>query len=177
MRSRSHSILGAAVCAALSFLPLAAQTDTDTGATPAAEIGPAAMATAPAPRPLTASATQFEFIPLRHIFFAHNESVLDERARQVLDDAVLYLKYATGIDRVIINGHADYTDSDAYNDQLSDRRTAVVRDYLLAQGIAANLLYTGGLGEHTPIDENWTRDGRARNRRVEIYVVRHAALP
>jgi OOP family OmpA-OmpF porin len=174
MRPRSHSILRAAALALLPFLPPAARTDT------MAETGPAVMETAPASIPASApvtAATQFEFIPLRPIFFAHNESVLDERARQELDDSVLYLKYAAGVDRIIINGHADYTDSDAYNDQLSDRRTAVVRDYLLAQGIAANLLYTGGLGEHTPIDENWTRDGRARNRRVEIYVVRHTGLP
>jgi OOP family OmpA-OmpF porin len=171
MRPRSHSILRAAALALLSFLPPTARTDTGT----VSATGPAAMETAPAP--VTAAAAQFEFIPLRPIFFAHNESVLDERARQVLDDSVLYLKYAAGVDRIIINGHADYTDSDAYNDQLSDRRTAVVRDYLLAQGIAANLLYSGGLGEHTPIDENWTRDGRARNRRVEIYVVRHTGLP
>jgi OOP family OmpA-OmpF porin len=117
---------------------------------------------------------RFEFIPLRHVFFAHDDSLLDERARLTLDDAALYLKHATGIDRVIVQGHADHTAEDPYNDKLSDQRTAVVHEYLLAQGIAANLLYTGGLGEHTPIDENWTREGRARNRRVEIYVVRHA---
>lgn len=120
---------------------------------------------------------RFEFIPLRHVFFAHNQSLLDERARQALDDAVLYLRHASGVDRVLIQGHADYTAGETYNDALSDRRTSVVHEYLLAQGVAADLLYTGGLGEHTPIDENWTREGRARNRRVEIYIVRHASLP
>jgi OOP family OmpA-OmpF porin len=166
MRSRSHSILRFVAVLGLLTLPVVAQTET----------APVAVAD-PTPLATTASGLRFEFIPLRHVFFAHDQSLLDERARQTLADTALYLKHATGIDRVIIQAHADYTAADAYNDPLSDRRTAVVHDYLIAQGIAATLLYTGGLGEHTPIDENWTREGRARNRRVEIYVVRHADLP
>lgn len=174
MRSRSHSILQVAAVAGLLSLPPAAQTQT----TSVPADAPATAEAVPAPMNSPAAAgSQFEFIPLRHVFFTHDQSLLDERARGVLDDAALYLKHATGIDRIIIQGHADYTAGETYNDKLSDRRTAVVHEYLLAQGVAANLLYTGGLGEHTPIDENWTREGRARNRRVEIYVVRHADPP
>lgn len=122
----------------------------------------------------TGAGVRFEFIPLRHVFFAHDQALLDEQARHVLDDAALYLRHATGVDRVIIQGHADYTAGENYNDLLSDRRSSAVRDYLLGQGVAPGLVHLGGLGEHTPIDENWTREGRARNRRVEIYIVRHA---
>lgn len=173
MRSRSHSIPRFVAVLGLLALPVAAQTET----VPVAAADPPPLETAPAMQAMTPPGLRFEFIPLRHVFFAHDQSLLDERARQTLDDAALYLKHATGIDRVIIQGHADYTAGDAYNDKLSDRRTAVVHDYLLTQGVPAPLLYTGGLGEHTPIDENWTREGRVRNRRVEIYIVRHADLP
>lgn len=152
------------------MLPALAQTETTLAAEPPEAIAPALPA---APDP----GLGFEFIPLRHVFFAHDQAALDERARQTLDDAVLYLRHATGIGRVIIQGHADHTAGIPYNDRLSDRRTAAVHDYLLAQGIATHLLYIGGLGEHSPIDENWTREGRARNRRVEIYIVRHPELP
>lgn len=174
MRSRSHSILHIVAAAGLLSLPFAAQAETASVPVtdpPMTDPAPVSVNATTGPGP------QFEFIPQRHVFFEHNQFLLDEHARQILDDTVLYLKYAAGIDRIIINGHADYTASDAYNDKLSDRRTTVVHDYLVAQGVAANLLYTGGLGEHTPIDENWTREGRMRNRRVEIYVVRHTDLP
>jgi OOP family OmpA-OmpF porin len=171
MRSRSHSITQ--LLAVLGLLSLSAHAQD--GTAPDAAVGPLALETTPMLH--AAPGIRFEFIPLRHVFFTHDQALLDERARQALDDAALYLKNATGIDRVIIQGHADYTAGDAYNDKLSDQRTAVVHEYLLAQGIPESLIYTGGLGEHTPIDENWTREGRARNRRVEIYIVRHADLP
>ncbi|MCC6301477.1 MAG: OmpA family protein [Gammaproteobacteria bacterium] len=167
MRPRSHSIPHAVAAGLLAVGTTAA----------------ASAVEAPVLTPVTVSAeaatavTRFEFIPLRHVFFDHDRALLDEQARRILDDAALYLRHATGVDRVIIQGHADYTAGEDYNDRLSDRRTDVVRDYLIDQGIAADLLRLGGLGEHTPIDENWTRSGRARNRRVEIYVVRHAESP
>lgn len=167
MRPRSHSIIHAFVAGLLAAGTTAAASDV----------------AAPVLAPVTVRAeadtavTRFEFIPLHHVFFEHDRALLDDRARRTLDDAALYLRYATGVDRVIIQGHADYTADEDYNDRLSDRRTDAVRDYLIEQGIAADLLRFGGLGEHTPIDENWTRSGRARNRRVEIYVVRHAESP
>lgn len=174
MRPRLRTILRVAAAAAL--LPLAPAIQA--GAAPGPASMPVMTETAPAPPAEPASlGARFEFIPLRHVLFEHDEALLDERALRIIDDAILYLKYATGIDRVIINGHADYTAADAYNDQLSDQRTAVVHDYMVAKGVTAALLYTGGLGEHTPVDENWTRVGRTRNRRVEIYVIRHSDPP
>lgn len=144
-----------------------------TGVSSAADEGATPVLAADTTGSATGVGVRFEFIPLRHVFFAHDQDLLDEQARNVLDDAALYLRHATGVDRVIIQGHADYTAGENYNDLLSDRRSNAVRDYLLGQGIAAELVRLGGLGEHTPIDENWTREGRARNRRVEIYIVRH----
>ncbi len=120
---------------------------------------------------------RFEFIPLRHVFFAHNQDLLDDQARRTLNDTALYLRHATGVDRILIQGHADYTAGEDYNDHLSDRRSNAVREYLIGQGVTSDMLHLGGLGEHTPVDENWTREGRARNRRVEIYIVRHAESP
>ncbi|MBK8163316.1 MAG: OmpA family protein [Gammaproteobacteria bacterium] len=174
MRSRSHSILHAAITAVLLALPPAAQIlaeDAAPGEGMAAETSPRDTPAASGP------GAQFEFIPLRHVFFEHDRAQLGDQARRILDDAALYLRHATGIDRVIIQGHADYTAGEIYNDKLSDQRMGAVRDYLAGQGVEADLLRAGGLGEHVPIDENWTRDGRARNRRVEIYIVRHADLP
>lgn len=68
-----------------------------------------------------------------------------------------------------ITGHTDNVGGDAYNLDLSRRRSEAVRNSLVAQyGIASERLATGGLGAAAPKDTNETPEGRARNRRVEL---------
>ena len=68
-------------------------------------------------------------------------------------------------------GHTDSVGTDAYNQKLSERRAAAVKAYLVSKGIAANRVYTEGKGEKSPVADNKTKEGRAKNRRVEIEVV------
>ena len=72
--------------------------------------------------------------------------------------------------QVRIIGHTDSTGSDAVNNPLSINRAASTRNYLVSQGIAANRIHIDGRGEYEPIASNDTAEGRARNRRVEIYM-------
>ncbi len=72
--------------------------------------------------------------------------------------------------QVRIIGHADSTGSDAVNNPLSLNRAASTRDYLASQGIAMNRVHIDGRGEYEPIASNDTVEGRARNRRVEIFM-------
>jgi outer membrane protein OmpA-like peptidoglycan-associated protein len=72
--------------------------------------------------------------------------------------------------KYVIEGHTDSTGSDAVNRELSYKRALVVRDYLIRSGIPASATDVAGLGASTPIADNSTADGRARNRRVEIVV-------
>ena len=67
-----------------------------------------------------------------------------------------------------IEGHTDSTGADDYNMDLSKRRAAAVRDYLVEHGIPATRLTSEGYGETRPIATNQTREGREQNRRVEI---------
>jgi OOP family OmpA-OmpF porin len=60
--------------------------------------------------------------------------------------------------------------TDAYNQRLSERRTASVQDYIVKKGVASNRVSGQGFGESKPIADNKTREGRAKNRRVEIKV-------
>ena len=69
-----------------------------------------------------------------------------------------------------IVGHTDSTGTEAYNQALSVRRAQAVRAYLIAAGIDAARLTASGKGESSPIASNDTRDGRAKNRRVEFIV-------
>jgi outer membrane protein OmpA-like peptidoglycan-associated protein len=68
-----------------------------------------------------------------------------------------------------INGHTDNVGGDAYNLDLSRRRSEAVHKALVERfGIAADRLTTGGHGASAPKDTNDTPEGRARNRRVEL---------
>jgi outer membrane protein OmpA-like peptidoglycan-associated protein len=71
---------------------------------------------------------------------------------------------------VTIIGHTDSTGTDAVNDPLSVNRAASTRDYLVARGVAINRITINGRGSHEPIADNNTAEGRAKNRRVEIFV-------
>ncbi|MBX3653271.1 MAG: OmpA family protein [Ramlibacter sp.] len=69
-----------------------------------------------------------------------------------------------------IIGHTDSTGPDSVNDPLSLQRAASARDYLAAHGVDPQRVMINGRGEHEPIADNSTEAGRARNRRVEIYL-------
>ncbi|MCD6674935.1 MAG: OmpA family protein [Burkholderiaceae bacterium] len=71
---------------------------------------------------------------------------------------------------VRIIGHTDNTGTDAINDPLSVNRAASVRQYLAARGVDPARIAIDGRGSREPIADNSTTQGRAMNRRVEIYV-------
>lgn len=71
---------------------------------------------------------------------------------------------------VHIVGHTDSTGSDAINNPLSVDRATSTRNYLTARGVSASRIEIEGRGSYQPIASNNTEEGRARNRRVEIFV-------
>lgn len=70
--------------------------------------------------------------------------------------------------RVQVEGNTDNVGSDAFNQNLSEKRAFGVRDYLVAQGVNGNNLTAIGFGKTKPIASNDTADGRQQNRRVEM---------
>ncbi len=71
---------------------------------------------------------------------------------------------------VRIIGHTDSTGSDAINNPLSVERAASTRDYLVARGVSQQAFRIEGHGSREPIADNNSESGRAKNRRVEIFV-------
>jgi outer membrane protein OmpA-like peptidoglycan-associated protein len=69
-----------------------------------------------------------------------------------------------------IEGYTDSTGSDEFNQRLSEKRAATVRDYLVDSGISINSVFAHGLGKSNPIADNTTAAGRKLNRRVEMIV-------
>ncbi len=73
--------------------------------------------------------------------------------------------------RIRVVGHTDSSGSESYNMALSQKRADAVAAYLRAEGISGQRLQTEGRGESEPRYSNDTADGRAANRRVELYVI------
>jgi OOP family OmpA-OmpF porin len=129
----------------------------------------------PAPPPPPPPAPVSKKIVLRGITFDFNKSTIKREFAPVLDEAAQILTDNPDV-RVTVEGHTDSIGSDAYNQRLSERRAAAVKNYLVARGIAADRLETVGYGESRPIAPNTTPsgkdnpEGRAMNRRAELKV-------
>ena len=133
---------------------------------PVAAPAPAAAAPAPAPAPVAAAKVTYA----ADAFFDFDKSVLKPEGKAKLDDLVAKVKNIS-LEVIIAVGHTDAIGTDAYNQKLSVRRAEAVKAYLVSKGIEKNRVYTEGKGEKQPIADNKTKEGRAKNRRVEIEVV------
>ena len=103
------------------------------------------------------------------ISFAVGRSDIQPNFAPVLDQFAAGLRNNPNTD-VRIVGHTDNTGSDAINNPLSMDRAASTRNYLTARGVDGRRIVIEGMGERYPIATNDTAEGRARNRRVEIFV-------
>lgn len=104
------------------------------------------------------------------VLFATNKYNLNAAAKENLADLAKVLQEFYDAD-VAIYGHTDSTGSDAINDPLSLNRANSVADYLLSLGVSANQIKTvEGCGSKQPVADNSTKEGKAANRRVEIYM-------
>jgi OmpA-OmpF porin, OOP family len=103
-------------------------------------------------------------------FFDTGKSVLKPEARAKLDDLVDKTK-GINLEVIIAVGHTDSDGSDAYNQKLSVARSEAVKSYLTSKNVERNRVYTEGKGEKQPVADNKTKEGKAKNRRVEIEVV------
>ncbi len=161
----------AATTAAAAPAPRAAAPAPAAAPRAAAPAAPAPRAAAPAPAARPApppAATKVTYAA--DAFFDFDKSVLKPEGKAKLDDLVSKVK-GINLEVVIAVGHTDSVGTDAYNQGLSMRRSEAVKAYLVSAGIEKNRVYTEGKGEKQPVADNKTREGRAKNRRVEIEVV------
>jgi len=78
---------------------------------------------------------------------------------------------------ITIKGHTDSTGSEAYNQELSERRAKSVADFLIGRGVDPGRVNWVGYGEQLPIAGNDTEAGRLQNRRVEIEIIPRDSAP
>jgi|GEM_PF-2975471 len=99
--------------------------------------------------------------------FDTNKDEIKPGVRPVLDDAVKVMKENPKT-KFVLHGYTDSRGSDEYNMDLSIRRAKAVKKYLTDRGIDGSRLKVVGHGERNPIAPNYTDEGMAKNRRVEI---------
>lgn len=103
------------------------------------------------------------------IAFDSGQAAIRPNFRSALDNFAQSLQQNPS-STVTIIGHTDSTGSPAVNEPLSLQRADATRDYLVTRGVAANRFQIDGRGSREPIASNDTEAGRARNRRVEIFL-------
>ena len=107
------------------------------------------------------------------ISFDTNQSSIKPRLQPILDQFAQGLSSQPNTEIRIV-GHSDSTGTDAINDPLSVNRAASTRSYLVARGVDAYRIHIDGRGSHEPIGDNNTAAGRAKNRRIEIFLAERA---
>jgi outer membrane protein OmpA-like peptidoglycan-associated protein len=103
----------------------------------------------------------------KNVFFATASDKLLTQSGKKLNDVVSILNENPTY-KVQIDGHTDSQGKDDYNLDLSNRRAASVKAYLVGKGISESRLSSTGYGETAPVADNNTAKGRAQNRRVEM---------
>jgi OOP family OmpA-OmpF porin len=104
------------------------------------------------------------------IRFETNEAAIERVSYGMLDRLAFAVKRCPTA-TVEISGHTDSDGSDAYNQELSERRANAVRSYLVSSGVFAGRLNAAGYGETRPVGDNATDAGKAMNRRIEFKVI------
>ena len=110
-------------------------------------------------------------VRINNIFFDFDEYSLLPESSPELDRLAALLQSNNELE-VEIDGHTDIVGKGEYNFDLSLKRAEIVRDYLISKGVASTRFTVKGLGKTKPVAPNDTEEGRAKNRRVEIWFVR-----
>ena len=147
-----------------------AECDPDLMPKPAMKSPPPPPPTKPAPAKPKPKPVAEKVTLAADVLFDFDKAVLKNEGKAKLDDLATKVN-AINLEVVIAIGHTDSIGADAYNQKLSVRRAESVKAYLVSKGVAPNRIYTEGKGEKQPVASNKTKDGRAKNRRVEIEVI------
>ncbi len=117
--------------------------------------------------PLGANVNDLGCWILAELLFDYNKADIKPASFDELDNVAMILKKNPGL-RIDLQGHTDNIGSQKFNMKLSLKRSAAVKTYLVSKGVPADRLKTEGFGFSRPVATNKTKEGRAKNRRVEL---------
>ena len=104
------------------------------------------------------------------INFATSSNAIPDANKEVLNLAAEKLASLPDA-HLKITGHTDSQGNHAFNQKLSERRAAAVRDYLVSKGIASERIEIFGASSDEPVASNATEQGRFQNRRIEFTLI------
>ncbi len=104
-----------------------------------------------------------------HFAFDRSDFKPGEETTRYVSECKAYLEKVAGA-MLQITGHTDAIGTASYNQALGMRRAESVKSFLVGQGIPSELLETSSMGESVPAADNATPQGRADNRRTEIFI-------
>src|SRR5438445_2872341 len=105
------------------------------------------------------------------VHFGFDKDNLTKKAKEALDQLATDIQNAKGY-IIAVEGGADSVGPADYNYDLSQRRADSVIQYLASEhNVPAHKIYLIGLGKDKPVDSNKTREGRAKNRRVDVHLM------
>ena len=105
------------------------------------------------------------------VLFDLNSAEVKSEAYPMLTDAVYIMKKNPDL-KIRIDGYTDSTGTEAYNLDLSERRAKAVENFFVSRGVDPERLSIKGFGIANPVASNKTKEGRAKNRRVELTPVK-----
>lgn len=126
----------------------------------------------PAEPPPSVAITGDQIALDRTIQFKNGKAVLVEDSRALLDDVAKLLKEHKELVRIRIDGYTDSTGKARTNKRLSEKRANAVKQYLIKAGINKKRLVAKGFGAAKPVADNDTAEGRFKNRRVELTILK-----
>lgn len=109
------------------------------------------------------------------ILFGFNSSALSEEAKASLVEFATVLKATPDAD-VAILGHTDNVGTEKANQTVSEKRATAVATCLAEQGVGTQIKDVLGMSFNQPVADNATEEGRAQNRRVEVYMYASQAM-
>lgn len=111
-----------------------------------------------------------EMMTLSGLHFETGKATIQPESIPQLKQLAEYLVRKANM-KIAIGGHTDNVGSSESNLLLSQQRADAVRNYLIAQEVASERMKSVGYGASTPVADNATADGKAKNRRTEIRVI------
>ena len=110
-------------------------------------------------------------VRINNVFFDFDQFSLKSESFPELDRLITLL-ITNPKTKIHLEGHTDNEGTAEYNMDLSRKRAESVRDYIVRKGIARDRITVAGFGATMPVTSNTTEEGRAGNRRVELWFVR-----
>lgn len=133
---------------------------------------PPPPAPAPAPTPKPAPVAAPDITLSADALFDFDKSVLKPEGKTAIDNELKRTKFeggGIGVSSIKVVGNTDSIGTAEYNQGLSERRADAVKAYLVSKGVPANKIHTEGHGLRDPVASNKTKEGRAKNRRADVW--------